>query len=490
MNMKETIKNILLEKVKPHTKASVLFGLIQTQKVKIYSNNKSVFDDAIEDIEFFKMEDKNKDALVQGILNEVLPEIQEREREERKKQIQQNGPFMDYMPFICSKSGDYFLYCSSTESIAKLSVEALMKKLDKDEKEVFRDEAEMAYREYDPYDITPIKDTTLDGKEITRVNTYIAPPWRKKKRQGGVPLSCQKVLNHLFPIKGQREAVLDWLYYALVDRNETALVLNGAKGVGKNVFTEMVRALVGRDNFAEGQDSFGVSGFNSVLANNRIIFLDELRGDKKIHNRLKKYLNKYQTIERKGVDVSGPEATYNSFIIANNDETHFYLEHDDRRFSIPDIATERLDSVMSEEEISELMDSLKEDEDFVSRWGHYILDRRHSEERKPKEHIVKGDKFYRLVYTSLSIPFAALVDFLSQSTEYKISEDEVRVEVNRNLKDYQKRIPSRKKVQDFLANYRHKEEVLATLEVIDDEWHFVMSGNEGREEEGEDGFIL
>ena len=489
--MKETIKKILFENVTTYTKASILFRGVVTHKSKIYSNNKTQFEDSIEDIEFFKMSDKEKDAVVQGVLVDILPEIHKSEKEKRKREIQTSGPFMDYIPFICSKTGDYFLYCSSTEAIAKLSVEALMKKLDKDEKEVFREESEMAFREYDPYDITPLKDTLLDGKEITRVNTYVAPPWRKIPRESRTaPKHCMQVLEHLFPIEEQREAVLDWLYYGLVDRNETALVLNGAKGVGKNVFTEMVRSLVGRDNFAEGQDSFGVSGFNSVLANNRIIFLDELRGDKKIHNRLKKYLNKYQTIERKGVDVSGPEATYNSFIVANNDETHFYLEHDDRRFSIPDIAIDRLDSVMSEKEISNLMDSLKEDEKFVSEWGHFILDRRSRNNRYPKEHIIKGDKFYRLVYTSLSIPFAALVDFLTNCKDHKISEDEVRVEVNRVLKDYQKRIPSRKKVQDFLNNYRHKEEVLASLELIEGEWSFVLPSNEGVEEEEEDGFIL
>jgi len=241
------------------------------------------------------------------------------------------------------------------------------------------------------------------------------------------------------------------MYYALVSRNETYLMLNGAKGAGKGLFCAMAAALVGQDNYSEAPDTLLESGFNSVLDKKRIILMDELVIDKQKHTRLKRYGNSKLNIEKKGVDADKAVETYNSYIINNNDESDVYLEHDDRRFSVPTITHKRLRDIMSDEEISELHSEFENpDSDMIWKFGYWLFHRQ--AKKYSKFDALKGEKFYRLVEASLHQWQKFLVGAVQNADTEYLSLSNIRraSSVNNKMSKFPQDV---KKVNDFLTNY-------------------------------------
>ena len=95
------------------------------------------------------------------------------------------------------------------------------------------------------------------GQECTHINTFKRPEWQlprelsatEREKYTKLPAVIDSFMSHLFPDHDCREFVYDWLHHALTKRCETYLVLNGAKGIGKGIFTDYIcKVLIGKEN--------------------------------------------------------------------------------------------------------------------------------------------------------------------------------------------------------------------------------------------------
>jgi hypothetical protein len=316
--------------------------------------------------------------------------------------------------------------------------------------------------EFNPYSPLPI-DFRPDqyGRPCNFLNTYKKPAWQYDRRLTPAeaagfkpPELFKEFMMHLFPDQECRRYVLDWLHFALTDRCETYLVLNGAKGIGKNLFSEsLCKPLMGSHNHKIAQPSALESNFNALLKECRMIVFDEFRVDSpdKI-NKLKRYVNEEQMIERKGVDVGETTKTFNSFIISNNSTEDMKISWDDRRFSVADLTKVKLLDVWSTDKVDELLAVFADPEQMRSI-GYWLM------YRKPmynKYGAFKKKHFYDLCYASFTEWQKCLIDMATSKQYVEITNAELR-------KEYRKRTDSARiagfsKIKDFIENYRHEGE--------------------------------
>lgn len=309
---------------------------------------------------------------------------------------------------------------------------------------------------YDPYDISPVKQIEYLRQNISRINTYIAPEWRKlnAKVDPKLPPLFGRFISHLFPDIESRRFVLSWVRNLILHRPETILILNGAKGAGKNIFIDFCKQLVGSENFGRAKESLITKEFNSILEDKRLVVLDELRIDKKAHTFLKDICNAEHNIEKKGKDANNLTPTYFGLIISNNDATDNFLEHNDRRFSTPIIAKDNLRTVFSDSEIKELVE-LMNSPLMIKQIGEFIIGYVHDAYSDPF-YVLKNEKFHSLVYTSLygwqQMILDSLLEDSYEATQVMFLRDDA--------KELDIRFPSTKsKIENFLQNYLHRGEL-------------------------------
>lgn len=316
--------------------------------------------------------------------------------------------------------------------------------------------------EFNPYQPKPI-DFRPDqyGRPCNFLNTYKKPEWQEDREiTAGEAMGCKPpaiftdFMLHLFPDKECRTFVLDWLHFALTDRCETYLVLNGAKGIGKNLFSEnLCKPLMGTNNHKVAQPSALTSDFNALLKDSRMIVFDEFRVDsaEKV-NKLKRYVNEEQMIEQKGKDVDATQKTFNSFIISNNDMADMKIAWDDRRFSVADLTKVKLREAWPKEKIDQFLDMCK-DMVMMKQLGYWLMYRK---PRYTKFDDYKGKHFYALCYSSFSEWQKVLVD-LAVSRQYKeLTNADLKKEYRKRTEGT--RLPSYVKIKDFVENYRHEGE--------------------------------
>jgi hypothetical protein len=233
----------------------------------------------------------------------------------------------------------------------------------------------VAYTYFDPNDSR--SHYVKDGASY--LNKYIRPPWRKiSTKDVPIDLRFKELLNHLFNDDEKQICfVMDWLYRLLTARNETALVLNGDKGVGKNLLYAVAKGLVGLEYCAEATSKFGIKEFNSVLRDRVLFLIDEHRITKDKYNFLKASFNEYQTIEEKGVSITHTERIFVNYMIFHNSPEDMYLENSERRFSVMDITKKPLTDIWSIPQIEEFYKEVNNPESDVLfnigteilRWG-------------------------------------------------------------------------------------------------------------------------
>lgn len=317
--------------------------------------------------------------------------------------------------------------------------------------------------EFNPYIPKPI-DFRNDqyGRPCNFLNTYKKPEWQFTHE---LPVNeignykpnplFKEFMRHLFPEKRCREAVYDWLHFALTDRCETYLVLNGAKGIGKNLFSEnFCRPLMGVNNHKIAQPSALTSDFNALLKESRMIVFDEFRVDtpEKI-NKLKRYVNEEQMIEQKGKDVDATTKTFNSFIISNNDMADMKISWDDRRFSVADLTKTKLADVWTTAKIDELINLFK-DTNEIRAIGYWLMYRKPT---NTKFYYYRGSHFYALCYSSFAEWQRTIVDMALSKQFVELTNIEVKKEYRKRTET--NKLPSFAKVKDFIDNYRHNGEL-------------------------------
>lgn len=391
-------------------------------------------------------------------------------REYRQEQMQSEGTrSVDVTGFryILDLTADKeHLFNINQRCVSTFNVNAFKKLMMPEERAEFFSRPIPSIFSFDPFNIAPFRIVQHENLELTQFNLYQPPAWMEANEQGEHLVSAEDVklpqlfhefMEHVFPDKKARNFVWGWLYFALTSRAETYLVLNGKKGLGKGVLAEeFTKALVGEDNFKIAPESFLTSDFNSSLDKGRVVYLDEVKVDTETKvNKLKRYINSRQAIERKGIDADKVVSTYNSFIISNNRLTDMLIEWDDRRFSVMDMNETTLRDVWGQAKVDELINLIRMPE-FQKAFGYYVF-HHGKQEGQDEFSVYRGEHFYRLVYSSLSEWQKLVVDTLlsGKSSEYDIrdlrSEYKSRVDIGK----FPVKID---RIQAFLDNYRHNGE--------------------------------
>jgi hypothetical protein len=127
------------------------------------------------------------------------------------------------------------------------------------------------------------------------------------------------------------------------EKPHVALVLQGAKGVGKNAWVERITALLGRHALITADRRYLIGNFNGHLERCLLLVLDEAfwSGDKQIEGVLKNLITgKEHIIEHKGCEpFQVPNLT--RIIIMGNEEWLVPASHDERRFLCLDVGEGR-----------------------------------------------------------------------------------------------------------------------------------------------------
>ena len=385
-------------------------------------------------------------------------------------------------PLLDIRNNNIILFNSRIKGISEIDYKAWEMKIPQEEKEMVYKRMKDVILDYDPYVLETFIPVEFEGMEVLKVNTYAPPKWRLEPPPAEIecPEEIEIVLSHLFPDPLCREFVLNWMYTALIGRNETYLVLNGKKGVGKGVFETLLAALVGREHYTEAPPSILTGDFNASLDKKRLVVMDEFKVGKKEHTRLKRFINKWQSIEKKGIDADKATETYNSFVISNNDVTDMFIETDDRRFSVPDLANTPLTDVLHMEDIELLNQDLENNGDIVTEFGYYIYERGASK-RFDQFSAWKGERFWDLAFNSLYEWQKFIADKIFSTGEEEYNLGTLNREFSKDSNNKFARFPRNpKKIGDFLNNYLHKGEYrLGTVEkvagentiVTDKKWH-------------------
>lgn len=255
--------------------------------------------------------------------------------------------------------------------------------------------------------------------KISYLNTYVPPDWALWKMRNPKlwaklppkpPKSILKIIQHVIPNKYEREYFYGWLYTSLTSRALVYLVLCGPPGVGKNRIKLLIRALHGEHNSADGKkETFGAnqSKFNSQMAENTMLWFDELKYGPDMEPRMKEYQNSYISIERKGVDATRSTEIFCSMVISNNYPRDNYLLFNSRKFAPVVLGTKPLTAAMSSSEIGAISDRLDDthpnfDVKLVAQIAKWVLSigKKYAERFPNLEY--QGPMYWELAHSSMS----------------------------------------------------------------------------------------
>lgn len=323
----------------------------------------------------------------------------------------------------------YFL--TKEDYIHPTSGWAYIRSLGAKEEEIFST-ARQVHPVYLPRSLKGTSVQRIQGHEVNCLNTYVPPKWMSYKGDlpDKLPNTFVKLINHLFPIKLEREYFFDWLYKSLFKRSFVYLVLCGAPGIGKNRLKIVMRALHGHTNTVDGKKSTITERFNSQLAESTLAWFDELHYNQDMENFMKEVQNDTMSIERKGVDATRATRLYASSVVSNNRPRDNYISFESRKFVPLSLGSKRLEQTMSPEEIDSLTNKVENESSpsfdikYIAQIGRWVQKNGHSGKWPNSEY--RGPMFYKLAHTSMSRwqKKAAMILFEpTQSLENKIEGD-------------------------------------------------------------------
>ena len=274
----------------------------------------------------------------------------------------------------------------------------------KETKEMMSLAVTVAEVDYDPYDPMKIDLREVNGQEETlTINAHVVPKWRETDIVEPVlPKIFLKLLDHLFcGDKDSIEYALNWMHYALVDRNHSMLLLHGGRGVGKGTFHAIVRRLVGDENFVLMPSGFFDSRFNEELRFKRVVCFDDFAIKREFMSEWKQLPEPYVAVEGKGTKV----VTYKnhaSFLVTNNSEDEVALLADERKFSVPLVEPlTTFVSVIGIKKLDSLVRDIEDNDEFIGNIGHWVIKNGKSD-RFDNVHPFKSDTFYEIVEKALT----------------------------------------------------------------------------------------
>ena len=349
------------------------------------------------------------------VFNRILRKLKkesEGKTEEKIEAVNRDSRYYELMHHVLLRdltTKTKIVYDTRTNSRTNIEVEnyeAWVKKInredDKELKKIVNNSELLVELKYDPQDITIKKDVIFNGQTVTRYNLHVAPEWRENEiKHPKLPERFVEFFDHLFVSKEGKDYVLDWMHHMIVSRNLTYLLLNGAKGIGKGIFADICRRLVGTVNYGIIGDSVWNTPFNGELRFKRLCFFDEhqIKGSQVV-SRMKQYLNEWIPINEKGKTADPTYHNCMSGIIANNDYFDCYdLEPGDRRFSVPELTDVPLLKLWDVKETMEFARIIEEDDEFIGNIGWFLL------KREPEYSVAepyKGAAFYNIIERNLS----------------------------------------------------------------------------------------
>lgn len=212
-------------------------------------------------------------------------------------------------------------------------------------------------------------------------NCYNPPFWmedyfytngkKKVTKTTKIPPLYAKFFRHLINNDdASYEYLLDWLATMIKDRNYCILTTIGNQGVGKGVLGQIMRLLLGEDNFTETDKRVLKKDFNGQILNKRLLYLDEIKittSDQE--NKLKALVNDFVEVEKKGHDAKTIR-NYSSLYFSSNNLDSIRISEDDRRFSIVELTSEKLLKVMTKEQIYQMLQP-----ENIAGLAHYLFHR-------------------------------------------------------------------------------------------------------------------
>lgn len=256
------------------------------------------------------------------------------------------------------------------------------------------------------------------------VGKYSAEDWVYKKTKATKDKEVEELFSHLFKNEESRAMAYRWLRDAFFSRAQSALVLTGVQGSGKNTFTDIIyNSLRGRNlkevqeriiqtNAYKAPKSIKTSSFNGYLSSCQVLICEEMTLSASIKDTIKSYINPEGATENKGVDVDKPVALHCSFIVMNNDIHQNNLQFRDRRFLVPDLTSEDLSTFWKIDKIQAFSQAWKEDADKCRNFFSWLY--HNFSDGESREH-TKTETFKSIVHQSYPRHFTAFLDALIQN---------------------------------------------------------------------------
>ena len=187
----------------------------------------------------------------------------------------------------------------------------------------------------------------VDGENGPALNTYEGPAIKPVK---GHVKPLLEYIRHLIPDKDDRREVKRWLA-TLIGKPErrigyAMLLISIQHGTGKSTLaTQILRPLVGPDNYWTPQGNKLVSNFNSWAEGTRLAVFEDTKAGSSwdAYQKLKPLITEPQIeIERKGLDAYMQRNFVHVFVTANS-YAALKMENADRRWLIPRVTEEKKD---------------------------------------------------------------------------------------------------------------------------------------------------
>lgn len=361
--------------------------------------------------------------------------------------------FKDLVPIfdISKETKDVQVYNTQTQQITKMNGKLLLDSVTKEQREVLMQKALYGKLTYEPFVEDPYWYDVQNGEEVAVFNLYQKPEWAFIKKEKAVKVDLfEDFMHHLYIGKECRTFIYNWMLWMIKKRNQTVLLLNGQKGIGKGVFAEICRNLVGESNYQLVGDSFFRSRFNAEAENKRLMFVDEVPIKDSYNDNIKFMCNDTIPIEKKGKDVEGNTRNHASFIVSNNYIYENYIDLADRRISVPEITETPVLKVFSESDIEHFMSQFQSPEG--ARWIVNFL--YENETDQTPFSVWKGEKFWTLCFEGMEQWKKFTVEYIeanSNPIKYVDLKDIYEVETGFRT------MPSAEKLGEFLKNFKDRE---------------------------------
>lgn len=304
--------------------------------------------------------------------------------------------------------GQKLLFCKETRRVVDVDFDLYMETLG-NRKDIINNLA-IARITFNPYKKESLFIDKDGDKDCVFLNKYVPPKWMDRSPSNSSIESnlIYRATKHTFNDEFYFEHALCALYHMITSRYKAYVVIFGSKGCGKSKFTEVAAQLIGIENSnVDVKDKDLIGDFNEAYYNSRLLVFNEFVFDSSGSAKtsaLKANIGDsvYLNLKNRSRFMS---TVYCSAFILSNNEDNFRADADDRVFSCYKPNVQDLNSTLYEEELDELtrivkIPSLKEPDQQVIDFGHWLLKRYEKGTPYTNTDIAKGDYFYEMITKS------------------------------------------------------------------------------------------